>query len=114
MIAVEQLSRALDVDGLAFVPSPRQARHPVEVRCDAAPFGRREREGRESAELTVDLRRVLFWQFCLDEPCFELACLVANRVGFAQLLVDGLQLGAETMFALCARRPGAARPTGEV
>ena len=100
MVLVEDLARALEVEGVLGRLRPGQREDPVDVGADDAVLGRRGRQLLEPRELALDRLLCLLGQVLLRDPLAQLVQLGLLRVPLAELVLDRLQLLAEEVLAL--------------
>jgi hypothetical protein len=100
MVRVEHLARLDEVEVVLRLLVPGQADDPLDVGADDAVFGGGGRQLLEPPQLAVDRLAGLLRELHLVRPVSELRDLGLLRVGFAELLLDRLQLLAQEVLAL--------------
>ncbi len=100
VILVEHRARAGEIEVVRRRLPPRQRRDPVDVRANDAVLRRGGRQPLEPRELALRGLRHFLGQFELGDALAQLVHLCLLRIGFAELLLDRLQLLAEEELTL--------------
>ncbi len=104
MVGVELLARLADIDDALGPDRPRQLDEPVEIVAHHRIFGRALGQALEARQLALRLGLDLLGHLRVGDALLQLGDLLAAPFAFAlaQLLLDGLQLLAQQIFALAA------------